>query len=160
VPHWKEEAAYTVARMFEHTRPDNLSMTVLMWMDVDGLRSCIGDARIDPSCLAAAIEAKEAMKGTHTGPFPIPVRAEVYRHYLAEIRKHSADIPVTISTESLDMWKLLGPELGVRPGVYVCGCGPNATPGRKRLDANPWQDCRAAVNWDGTPVFTADTATA
>jgi hypothetical protein len=157
VPRWKEDAAYTVAQALERTRPDNLSMTVLMWMGVDDLRNCIGDALLDPTCLAAAMEAREEMKSFHTGPFPIPTRAAIYRHYLTEIRQHNADIPVTLSTESLDIWKLLGPELGVRPGEYVCGCGPNATPGKKRLDINPWQDCKSAVCWDGTPVFEADT---
>ena len=156
VPHWREDAAYMVARLFERTRPDNLSMTVIMWMDVDTLRNCIGERWLDSTCLAAAEAAKTELKDQQTGPFPVPVRAEIYRHHLREIRKHNADIPVTMSTESLEMWKLLGPEFGVRPGEYVCGCGPNATPGKTRLDVNPWQDCRATVCWDGSPVFAAD----
>ncbi len=156
VPNWREDAAYMIARMFKETQPDNLSMTVLMWMDVAALKACIGKDLLDADCLAAAEAAKRELQELRTGPFPLPVRAEIYRHHLAEIRKHNADIPVTISTESMEMWKLLGPELGVSPRSYVCGCGPNATPGRKQLDISPWQDCKAAVNWDGSPVFTGD----
>jgi hypothetical protein len=77
------------------------------------------------------------------------MREEVYRHYLREIRCRNADIPVTICTESLDMWRRLGDDLGVTPSSYVCGCGAGATPGLRELDTSPWVDAQAAKTWDG-----------
>jgi len=60
---------------------------------------------------------------------------------------------VTISTESLDMWKSLGTDLGFTPATYVCGCGAGATPNLLKLQTNPWQDARAARTWDGAPAM-------
>jgi hypothetical protein len=80
------------------------------------------------------------------------LREEVYRHYLAEVRARDADIPLTISTESLEMWKALGKDLGFTPADYVCGCGAGSTPGKRMLESNPWQDARRALTWDGAPA--------
>ena len=93
------------------------------------------------------------LKDSRVGPFPHDFREKVYRHYLAAIRARDDDIPVTISTESLDMWRSLGKDLGFTPANYVCGCGAGATPNRRVLDTNPWHDVKAAVDWDGRPVY-------
>ena len=77
-------------------------------------------------------------------PFPPAVRAEIYELYLNEIRRHKAEIPVSLSTESPGMWKLLGGKLGATPLNYVCGCGPSSTPWRRKLECNPFKipaDC-------------------
>ncbi len=73
----------------------------------------------------------------------------MYRHYIDAVRKRDVSIPLTISTESLDMWKSLAPALGCKLTDYVCGCGAGATPHKQRLDTNPWHDVRAALTWDG-----------
>ena len=86
-------------------------------------------------------------------PFPHPMREQIYRHYLAAIRRRDARIPVTLCTESLSMWQALGDQFGRTPADYVCGCGAGATPGLQRLTTNPWSDARAAVHEDGTKVF-------
>lgn len=152
IPTWREEADETVAQVFAETRPDNLSMTVLMWMDCEALLACIGEDRLDPTFVQAAREAVPASSEGRNGPFPIDKREEVYRHYLAAIRRHDTEVPVCISTESLDLWKQMGPDLGFSPTDYVCGCGAGATPGLRRLARSPWQDARAARQWDGTPA--------
>jgi hypothetical protein len=46
---------------------------------------------------------------------------------------------VVICTESMAMWKELGPKLNCRPDNYVCGCGPMATPWLKYIAQNPWK---------------------
>ena len=152
VPKWREEAAYTIDLALRRTQPDNLSMTVLMWMQIEELRKCISVQQLDPDFVQAAEEAADSMRGIHTGPFPEAMREQVYRHYLAEIRARDDSIPVTISTESLAMWKALGPSLGFTPADYVCGCGAGATPGKRKLDSNPWQDAAQALTWDGRPA--------
>jgi hypothetical protein len=149
---WRQEAEETIDLALSRTRPDNLSMTVLMWMDVDALKACIPADMLDPEFVAAAEAAAPETSKIRTGPFPEAVREEIYRHYLSCIRRRDPEIPVTISTESLSMWQRLGRDLGVTPTNYVCGCGAGATPGRRRLDTNPWDDARAALTWDGQPA--------
>ena len=150
---WREDATYTIDRALSLTKPDNLSMTVLMWMDVEGLKRCIPREMLDESFLQAAEEAVGEMGNSNVRPFPHGVRETIYRHYLPAIRARDKAIPVTISTESLGMWKSMGEALGVTPGNYVCGCGAGATPGKKRLERNPWSDARAALTWDGQSPF-------
>ena len=152
IQNWRAEGEYAVDLALRRTKPDNLSMTVLMWMNVDSLKRCIPE-KLDEAFLKAAEDAAAQMKGSRVGPFPHAVREEIYRHYLAAIRKRDKAIPVTISTESLDMWKSMGEALGVNPGNYVCGCGAGSTPGKLLLDRNPWTDAKAALTWDGQPAF-------
>jgi hypothetical protein len=146
---WRYEADLMMDLMFRRTRPDNLSATVLMWKDLSRLLACIPAAMMEPDFVAEAEKAADELKGDRNGPFPEHVREQVYRHYLACVRKYDADVPFTISTESLSMWQRLGPTLGVTPANYVCGCGAGSTPGRKRLDTSPWSDAQAARTWDG-----------
>ncbi|HQE75973.1 MAG TPA: hypothetical protein PLK00_06085 [Candidatus Hydrogenedentes bacterium] len=149
VRRWREEAEYTIGAALERTHPDNLSMTTLMWSRIEDVLACIPMELLEPAFVAAAEEAREELDGLRYAPFPHHVRETIYRHYLKEIRARNPEIPVTISTESLGMWKAMGGPLGFTPDDYVCGCGAGAIPGKKRLDTNPWQDARAAVCWDG-----------
>jgi spore photoproduct lyase len=144
---WREEARDMIRRMFDRTRPDNLSMTVLMWMTFSQLERCIPLDRLDPVFVDAArrYDADIGPDGSRTGPFPPDKRCEVYRFLLEEIRALDRDVPVTLSTESMEVWKVMGPLLGVTPGEYVCGCGPCATPGLKRLGQNAWAIAREGV---------------
>jgi len=152
VPNWREEATYTIDRALSRTKPDNLSLTSLMWMQVEALKSCIPEDLLDPEFLHAAEEAKEDMRNIRVAPFPDNCREQIYRHHLSEIRIRDAHIPVTLCTESLDMWKRLSDDLGVTPGDYVCGCGAGATPNLQLLETSPWQDAQNPRNWDGMPV--------
>jgi hypothetical protein len=149
---WRDEAAYTIDLALTNARPDNLSMTVLMWMTVDEMKACIRPDLLDPEFLRAAEEARDEMRDLRVGPFPAAAREKVYRHYLAEIRRQSADIPVTISTESVEMWNAMAKDLGTTPGTYVCGCGAGATPNLRTLPTNPWTDAMSARTWDGKPA--------
>ena len=153
VKSWREDAEYTIDLALRATRPDNLSMTALMWMSIDTVKRCIPADMLDQGFLRAAEAAVDEMKGQRVGPFPHEVREEIYRHYLATVRAKDADIPLIISTESLDMWKSLGPDLGYSPADYPCGCGAGATPGKQRLETSPWRDARDARAWDGKPAM-------
>jgi hypothetical protein len=156
---WREEADYTIDLAMRETKPDNLSMTVLMWMEVDEVRQCIPEALLDEEFLHAADDAKQEMTGSRVGPYPHTVRETIYRYYLDAIRKRAPGLPVTISTESLDMWKSMGKDLGFTPGTYVCGCGAGATPNLLKLDTNPWHDAKAALTWDGRPPMSPEMVT-
>jgi hypothetical protein len=104
---------------------------------------------LDPEFVAAAETARAELRESRVGPFPDELRERVYRYYLTEIRHRNTEIPVALSTESLAMWERLGADLGMNPANYVCGCGAAATPGRRALDTNPWDDARSARTWDG-----------
>ena len=136
---WREDAAQTVRMLFEKTKPDVISLCCFMWMDVEDMKRRLDVSLLDPECLAAADGAVQEVKDTRSKPFPADVRAEIYEHHLREIRKYDGDVPVSLSTENWDMWKRMSPKLGSTALNYVCGCGPNSTPWRRRLQAHPFQ---------------------
>ncbi|MFW5799007.1 MAG: hypothetical protein ACOCXX_05055, partial [Planctomycetota bacterium] len=146
---WREEADLMIDLMFKRTHPDNLSATVIMWKDIEQLLKCMPETMLDSEFVAEAKKVADQLKGDRNGPFPEHVRAEIYRHYLKCVRKYDKDVPFTISTESLTMWKELGKELGTTPATYVCGCGAGSTPGKATLESNPWEDAKDARTWDG-----------
>jgi DNA repair photolyase len=136
---WREEAAQAVDMVFAQTKPDIISLCVFMWQDVDEMVKRLGEDLIDPVCLQAARAERDSVEDTRTKPFPARIRAEIYDHYLSEIRKHDADIPVSLSTENFAMWKAFAPKLGMTATNYVCGCGPQAIPNAKTLADHPFQ---------------------
>jgi len=149
VRRWREEAAEAVALLFERTRPDVISLCVFMWMDIEELLRRLPREELDPEFLKAAEDCREEVAETRAKPFPHHVRQAIYEHYLAEIRKHDPDIPVSISTENFAMWKALGPKLGFTATNYVCGCGPESVPGAKKLACHPYKV--AVRNDEGIP---------
>ena len=152
VKNWREEATEMIDRVFAETRPDNLSLTTIMWNQIEELEKSIPPDWLDPELLAMARDSREAMRKESVAPFPDDAREIIYRHYLSEIRKHDKNVPVALCTENAEMWKRMGGDLGFSPTNYVCGCGLTSKPGLMRLDENPWQAARASCEWDGTPV--------
>ena len=134
---WRQECADMIRQVFERTRPDMLSMCT-MWCTLADLKVIMPPGMLDPDCLKACEEGEEEMKQLTQRPFPHKTRAEIYQFILDEIRKWDRDIPVSISTETEEMWREFGPKLGVGSARYVCGCGPQATPGAKRLKLDPY----------------------
>jgi Spore photoproduct lyase len=139
VRNWREEAAATVKLIFERTRPDVISLCCWMWHDVDEMKRRLPVDLIDPDCLQAAEDAREEVKDTRTRPFPPSVRKEIYDFHLQEIRKYDADIPVSLSTENFPMWHDFSEKLGADAVNYVCGCGPQSTPGAKKLSCHAFK---------------------
>jgi len=117
------------------------------------LKACFPLELLDPGFVEAAEQAAEEMRGVRVAPFPHAVREEIYRHHLRAIRQRHANVPVTICTESLEMWRAMRVDLGITHTSYVCGCGAGATPNLESLATSPWQDARAAETWDGRRVF-------
>ncbi|MBM4030438.1 MAG: hypothetical protein FJ291_01475 [Planctomycetes bacterium] len=136
---WREDAAEAVRLVFEKTNPDVISLCCFMWMDIEEMVRRLGEELLDAEFVRAARDACEATKDTRTQPFPLAKRAEVYDHYLGEIRRWNPDVPVSLSTENFEMWKHFGPKLGFTATNYVCGCGPETTPGARRLECHPFK---------------------
>ena len=138
VKNWRDDAAHAVKLLFERTRPDMISLCCYMWMDIDEMLQRVDEDLLDPECVKAARECRDETEPTRTKPFPQSVREAIYDHYLTEIRKHDADIPVSLSTENFRIWKAFGPKLGFTATNYVCGCGPQSTPGARKLADHPF----------------------
>jgi len=136
---WREELAEMIRLVFERARPDNITLFTLAWMDYADFIKLADTSLIDPWALDAAEQAAEEMAKASVRPFPHHVRQAIYEFAIAEIRKYDQEIPIALSTESRAMWDELGPTLGLDPTNYVCGCGPQVTPGLRKLPCNPWQ---------------------
>lgn len=143
VRNWREEASEAIDLLFQKTDPDVISLCVFMWHDVESMKRKLPVELLDPWALEAAEEAGLTPSQTRAAPFPEDVRAEIYLHYFREIRRHNPDVPVSLSTENFSMWKRLEGELGCTAINYVCGCGPNSTPGRTRLTEHPFKIAQA-----------------
>ena len=139
VLNWREEAAETIRMIFSKTNPDVISLCCFMWMTMDDLKRRLDVSLLDPKYVAAAEAAVDEVADTRTKPFPEWVRAEVYEHHFNEIRKWNSEVPVSLSTESWKIWKRLEPMLGATALNYVCGCGPNSVPWRKKLQVHPFK---------------------
>ena len=144
---WRDHGREMIRQLLTTVKLDNISLFTIAWMDVDGLRACFDADMLDPDFLAEAEKAKDEMASRSTKPYPHHVRAEIYRFYLDEIRKHDPNVPVTLCTEALDMWDEMAPLLGQKPDNFVCGCGPMTIPGRRCLPAHPWNDPKPVAVW-------------
>ncbi len=142
VRNWREEASEAIDLLFQKTDPDVISLCTFMWHDADSMKRKLDVELLDPRALEAAEEAGITPEDTRTAPFPDEIRAEIYRHYFREIRKHDSEVPVSLSTENFTMWKRLEDELDCTATNYVCGCGPNSTPGRTCLTEHPFEIAR------------------
>ena len=140
VKNWRDEAREMIRSLFAQTKPDNLSMTVFMWMGFEDMAACIDLDLLDSKFVDAARKASNSeWEHPRQRPFPHEVRREIYEFYHREVRAIDKKIPLTLCTESLEMWRDLGNAFGVKPTDYTCGCGPCAVPGLKTLSASPWK---------------------
>jgi len=139
VKNWREDAAETVKMIFERTDPDVISLCVFMWHNYPDMVAKLPTELLDEGFLKAAEESQEAVANTMARPFPHGVRKTIYEHHLAEIRKYSPDVPVSLSTENFKMWGAMRDQLGCTATNYVCGCGPQSTPGAKKLACHPFK---------------------
>ncbi len=135
---WRDECREMIRLTFEQTRPDVISLFTLAWMTFEEMAGCFGLSKLDPVYVRAAEESVDETKDTMTKPFPHWVRAEIYDFFVTEIRRWDQEVPVSLSTETWEMWQEFGERLGQRPDNYMCGCGPQAVPGCKKLDVVPW----------------------
>jgi len=131
VRNWREEYASILEQALTRTRPESVGFCLYIWNSVESLTSTIDPQLLDPDCLEAARAAAEEMKGQRAGPFPHDVRAEIYRHFIREVRRWDKDVLLYVSTETREMWDELKDELGQDPRAYVCACSSVAVPGGK-----------------------------
>ena len=146
---WEEDAAFTAKMIFEKTNPDVISLCCFMWMDLDDLKRRLPVELLDEDCIAAAAAVKDTIGKVTTRPFPPHIRERIYATHLREIRRWNKDVPVSLSTESFDMWKAVGDTMGFSATDYPCGCGPFTVPGAPRLACHPFKE---AVRMDNGEI--------
>ena len=132
VPHknWREEATIALEKLFAAATPDTVRLWVVSMMLCAEAEQIFGD-KLDPRCADAMRESASEMDGQHSGPFPRHVRAEIYAHYIDEIKRISPDTPVNLCTEEREMWEMLADKLEMSPDNLYCCCGQWSVPGSK-----------------------------
>lgn len=130
---WRDEIRRMVRQVFERSRPDVISLCCMMWMTPEEFEKVFDPATFDEDFIKAMRQDATLMKERPSAPFPHRVRAEIYNFCADEIRRYDARIPISLSTETAEIWEALGPKLGFGPYNYVCGCGPQCVPGAKIL---------------------------
>ncbi|MFC1712412.1 spore photoproduct lyase family protein [Candidatus Poribacteria bacterium] len=134
VKNWREECADMIEKLFAATDPDVLSLCVMMWMTPEEFDKLFDPSMFDPKYVKAVHDSADEMRSRPCGPFPDEVRTEIYSFFIDEIRKHNSSVPVSLSTETKELWDILGPKLGFTAENYVCGCGAKCTPRLQVLD--------------------------
>lgn len=130
IPHigWREEATEMLEKLFAIATPDTVRCWVLSLMECAEAEQILGPENIDPRHLKMMREAVDEMKGKHSAPFPRESRAEIYRHYIREIKRISPNTPVNLCTEERAMWEMLAADLEMSPDNLFCCCGQFSVP--------------------------------
>ena len=129
VRNWRDENRDMVRLLLEKVTPDVITLGTLAWMDCYEMKRAMDMSLMDPAMLEAAEAAAVEMQGKKFGPLPHDARREIYRFFIHEVRAANPNVPVSLCLESVEMWQQLGAELNMRPGHYLCNCGPQCTPG-------------------------------
>jgi len=133
VPHlnWREEATIALEKLFSTATPDTVRLWVVSMMLVKEAEQIFGPENLDPWCLDEMRKTASEMDGKHAGPFPAHVRAEIYAHYIDEIKRISPGTPVNLCTEERQIWDMLADKLEMSPDSMFCCCGQYSVPGKK-----------------------------
>ena len=132
---WRAETTHMFETLFAAVQPENISMELLFFQGgTDEMDKVLGfdtfDDEVVAACKAAEAECETWDRPRHgMPPFPFEVTREVYRHFIAEVRRLSPDTPITLCAETQQMWAELGDLIAWKPWNYVCNCGPHCTPG-------------------------------
>ena len=129
IANWREETTEMLELLFAKTRPEALRVWTLSMMDADEFEQMFDTSGMDPLFMQRMREEAASLDGTHSAPFPLDVRAEIYAYYLDEIRRISPETPVNLCNEAPELWDLLEDRLSMRPGRMFCCCGGTSIPG-------------------------------
>ncbi len=129
IKNWREETTAMLEQLFAKVRPEVLRLWVLAMMDADEFETMFAHVEMDEAFMKRLRESASEMNGRHDAPFPVDVRAEIYRYYLREIRRISPETPVALCTEYPVLWEMLADELAMTPDRMFCCCGGLSVPG-------------------------------
>lgn len=130
IPHvnWREEATDVLEKLFATATPDTVRFWVVSMMLAEEAEQIFGAENLDPAMLEEMRRTAAEMDGKHSGPFPPRARAEIYAHYIDEVKRISPTTPVNLCTEEREQWNLLSDRLVMSPDNLFCCCGQYSVP--------------------------------
>jgi hypothetical protein len=131
VKNWRQEATSTLERLFANVEPETIRLWVVSMMNAEEAELLFDVSTLDQDHVAAMRQAAPQMNGTHSAPFPPEVRAEIYAHYIDEVKRISPKTPVTLCTEAAQQWEVLAGRLNMRPEHMFCCCGQTSVPKKR-----------------------------
>ena len=134
VKNWRDENRDLIHNLLARTTPEVISIDILGWMTAAQMKDGLDISLFDPA-YAAELDRLDAADFKPNGKhlFPHAMRADILRFVIEEIHRVRPDQPVSLCMETTDMWRELGPLLGMRPDNYACCCGPTTVPGHPML---------------------------
>jgi len=137
VKNWREEYGRLVTRLLNTVTPEVVSIDVIGWMSAAQMKSAI-DISLFEDAFAEVVEKLSARGAPKSGKhlFPHAMRADMQRFVIEEIKRLRPAQPVSLCMETADMWRELGPLIGMGPENYVCCCGPTSAPGNPLLSTD------------------------
>ena len=131
IPHhnWREEATQALEKLFAAVQPDTVRLWVVSMMLASEAEQIFGAENLDGHFVDSMRQAAPEMDGKHAGPFPPAARAEIYGHYIDEIKRISPKTAVNLCTEERQIWEMLSHKLEMHPDRLFCCCGQFSVPG-------------------------------
>jgi len=131
VTDWRAETTDMLERLFAKVQPEVLRGWVLAMMDADEFEVMFDVDIMDSWAVRRMREDRAELDGTHQAPFPLDVRAEIYTHYLDEVKRLAPDVPFALCTEHPELWTMLRDRLVMTPDRMFCCCGGLSVPGTR-----------------------------
>ena len=129
IANWREETSDMLKRLFAKVRPEVLRGWVLAMMEAEEFERMFDVGMMDQEHMRRMREEAADLAGSHQAPFPLDVRAEIYAHYLDEVKRISPDTPFALCTEHPQLWETLAGKVTMSPDNLFCCCGGVSVPG-------------------------------
>ncbi|HOJ40316.1 MAG TPA: hypothetical protein PK644_07625, partial [bacterium] len=111
VKDWPSEYAAAIEYALKNSRPESIGFCLYIWSTYQSMAATLPLDLLDQECVQAARQAQEEMKNSRHGPFPHESRKKIYRFLIQEVRRHSREVLLYLSTETREMWDELKEEL-------------------------------------------------
>lgn len=128
IQRWREEATECIELLFSKVSPDTVRLWVVSMAEPEEAGIIFDLSKLDQRFVEEMRRSADKIKGKHSSPFPSEVRAEIYAHYIDEIRRVSPETPVSLCTEELEVWEILSDRLEMSPYELYCCCGERSVP--------------------------------
>ncbi len=129
VKNWRQEATDCLEQLFAAVRPRTVRLWALSLMSPAAALRAFGDGGLDEQFMRLVRENNEFNPGeVFDQPFPHSARAEIYAHYISEIRRISPETPVSLCSERREVWDMLADQLCMSPDELFCCCGGMSAP--------------------------------
>lgn len=130
VKNWRDEYASVIERLLARVSPEVISVDVVGWMSAVMMQDAM-DVSLFDEAFARELERLKAENFRPNGKhlFPHRMRADILRFVIEKIQAVRPEQRVSICMETKEMWRELGPLIGMTPERYACCCGPDSVPG-------------------------------